>query len=316
MKVNTEGGFISKREFTAIRNYRDTVFRRLFGEKQELLSLYNAINGTHYKNPEDLQIVTLENAVYMSMKNDLAFLIDFQLHLYEHQSTANPNMPLRFLQYVTREYEKLIDGSLLYRGRRIQIPAPHFVVFYNGIGRQPEMEILKLSDAFMTDTNDPQLELKVKVLNINSDNNSKLMNQCRTLKEYAKYVECVRHYASSMDIHEAVSKAVDTCIREGILAEFLQKNKAEVISMSIFEYDEEKVLAMIRQDEHEDGFIAGKTEGKIEAIMELLADFGTVPPSLEQQIRSEKSPDLLSKWHKLAARAASLEQFEKQIHLS
>lgn len=90
--------------------------------------------------------------------------------------------------------------------------------------------------------------------------------------------------------------------------------------MSIFEYDEEKVLAMIRQDEHEDGFIAGKaagkTEGKIEAIMELLADFGTVPPSLEQQIRSEKSPDLLSKWHKLAARAASLEQFEKQIHLS
>ena len=105
------------------RNHKDTVFRMLFREKKELLSLYNAMNGSAYTNPDELRIVTLENAVYMSMKNDLAFLADFHLYLYEHQSTVNSNMPLRFLQYVAREYEKLTGEDSLYRRKRIALPA-------------------------------------------------------------------------------------------------------------------------------------------------------------------------------------------------
>lgn len=91
------------------RNYKDTVFRKLFEDKRELLSLYNAVSGTAYNNREELEIVTLDNAIYMNMKNDLAFIIDFELNLYEHQSTGNPNMLVRFLQYVTKEYERLVE---------------------------------------------------------------------------------------------------------------------------------------------------------------------------------------------------------------
>ena len=78
---------------SANRNYKDTVFRMLFSDKKNLLSLYNAVNSRDYTNPDDLEIVTLENAIYMGMKNDLAFIIDTNLYLYEHQSTYNPNMP-------------------------------------------------------------------------------------------------------------------------------------------------------------------------------------------------------------------------------
>ena len=100
---------VQKEQPTVNRNYKDTVFRMLFSDRKNLLSLYNAISGAHYDNPEMLEIVTLENAIYMGMKNDLAFIIDTELFLYEHQSTYNPNMPLRDLFYISSEYQKLVD---------------------------------------------------------------------------------------------------------------------------------------------------------------------------------------------------------------
>ena len=96
------------------RSYKDTLFRMLFQEKEALLSLYNAVGQTDYKDASQLEIVTLENAIYMNMKNDLAFLINLELNLYEHQSTWNPNMPLRDLFYVAKEYEQLIRKETLY----------------------------------------------------------------------------------------------------------------------------------------------------------------------------------------------------------
>ena len=121
-----------KEPATANRNYKDTVFRMLFSDRKNLLSLYNAISGAHYDNPEMLEIVTLENAIYMGMKNDLAFIMDMNLYLYEHQSTYNPNMPLRNLFYISSEYQKMVDSNKLYSSTLLEIPAPHFVVFYNG----------------------------------------------------------------------------------------------------------------------------------------------------------------------------------------
>ncbi len=152
---------------SAKRSYKDTLFRMLFREPDRLLALFNAVNGTNYQEPEDLEIVTLENAIYMNMKNDLAFLIDSHLSLYEHQSTYNPNMPLRILFYATKEYQKLIKDDSLYTSSQIKIPIPHFVVFYNGEQRMPERKILKLSEAYEKTVRHPELELFVTMLNIN-----------------------------------------------------------------------------------------------------------------------------------------------------
>ncbi|MBD5453776.1 MAG: hypothetical protein HDR30_05595 [Lachnospiraceae bacterium] len=248
---------------TANRKYKDTIFRMIFKEKKELLSLYNAVNNSHYEKEEDLQIVTLENAVYMNIKNDLAFLIDFHLYLYEHQSTYNPNMPLRDLFYVASEYQKLIDDSSLYSTSIVKIPAPKFITFYNGIKHIPDTVHLKLSNSYYTRENEPDLELKVTMLNLNAGNHQKLLENCQTLKEYMMYVERVRKYAGQPDItlDEAVSRAVNECIKENILADFLRKNRAEAIHMSIFEYDEERELALLRKDEYNAGMEAGKEAG-------------------------------------------------------
>ena len=291
------------------RNFKDTVFRKLFEDKRELLSLYNAVSGTAYNNPEELEIVTLDNAIYMSMKNDLAFIIDFELNLYEHQSTGNPNMPLRFLQYVTKEYERLVEKNLLYRNHLVKIPAPHFIVFYNGTAPQPEKQLLKLSNAFFHREKDPQLELKVLVLNINHGNNLRLMDQCRILREYTEYVDLVRSYASRMDIEDAVNLAVDECIKNGILEDFLRKNKAEVVAMSIFEYDEEAVMALIRSDEREDGRNEGLLQARQESVLELLEDLGEISESLNIKICEETNLDTLKRWLKLAAKTDSIEHF-------
>ena len=256
----------TKKTFTvkvpaANRNYKDTVFRMLFSNRKNLLSLYNAVNQRDYKNPDDLEIVTLENAIYMGMKNDLAFIIDTNLYLYEHQSTYNPNIPLRDLFYISNEYQKLVDKKSLYSSTLQKIPAPNFIEFYNGSTILSDCTELKLSSAFENLSGEPKLELTVTVLNVNEGHNAELMQHCSTLKEYAQYVARVRHYAANMSLNQAVECAVDECIKEGILAEFLSKNRAEVISMSIFEYDKELEEKKLRKAEYEAGFSDGEKSG-------------------------------------------------------
>ena len=246
---------------TANRNYKDTVFRMLFSDRKNLLSLYNAVNQSNYSNPNDLEIVTLENAIYMGMKNDLAFIMDTNLYLYEHQSTYNPNMPLRDLFYICSEYQKLVDKKSLFSSTLQKIPAPNFIEFYNGSTAIADCTELRLSSAFEHLSGEPKLELIVTVLNVNEGHNADLMQHCNTLNEYAQYVARVRHYASDMSLNHAVECAVDECIREGILAEFLTRNRNEVISMSIFEYDKELEEKKLRKAEYEAGFSEGEKYG-------------------------------------------------------
>ena len=242
------------------RSYKDTLFRMLFQEKEALLSLYNAVGQTDYKDASQLEIVTLENAIYMNMKNDLAFLINLELNLYEHQSTWNPNMPLRDLFYVAKEYEQLIRKETLYSSRLVKLPVPRFLVFCNGrMPDQAEKIVLKLSDSFEKRTGEPEL-------NINAGCNETLMNACRLLKEYSLYVARVRSYASQMDMNAAVNQAVEECISEGILADFLLKSRAEVVAMSIFEYDEERERELIKKAEFESGKEEGLKLGKAQGI--------------------------------------------------
>ncbi len=174
-------------ELSANRNYKDTIFRWLFSDKENLLSLYNAISGKHYEDPEALTIVTLKNAVYIGMKNDIAFVLETGLYLYEHQSTYNPNIPLRDLFYIASEYQAMVDQKSLYSSAVQKIPTPKFLVFYNGTDKE--------------------------------------------------VVDRVRKYAVQMDLNDAVERAITECIQEGILAKFLQQNRAEVYKVSIFEYD-------------------------------------------------------------------------------
>ena len=247
---------------TANRKYKDTVFRMLFSNKENLLSLYNAINRTAYENLEDLEIVTLKNAVYMGMKNDLAFIIDMNLFLYEHQSTYNPNIPLRDLFYISAEYQKLVNRKSLYSSSLQKIPAPYFIVFYNGTEKAEEYWENSLSEAYENLSGEPRLELKVITLNINEGYNKELMEECQILREYAQYVAKVRNYTKEMELDAAVERAVNECIREGILEEFLRANRAEVIAMSIFEYDKEEEDKKLRKAEYEAGYDTGFDAGK------------------------------------------------------
>lgn len=246
------------------RNYKDTVFRMIFREKENLLSLYNALNKTAYTDVVSLEITTLENAVYMNYKNDISFVFDFELLLYEHQSTCNPNMPLRDLLYVSRVLQNRIRNENLYSKSLVRIPAPRFVVFYNGTDLQPEQQTLCLSDAFEKRQEEPSLELSVTVYNINPGHNRELLEACRLLREYAQYVEHVRSYTEELPLSEAVEKAVDDCIRNGILTEFLSRNRAEAIEVSIFEYDEEKHMRSERKEWREIGREEGRSEGREE----------------------------------------------------
>ena len=275
--MNTEN------QVTVNREYKSSVFALLFKDRKKLLCLYNALNNSNYTNEWELEIVTLENAIYMSMKNDLAFLLDSRLQLYEHQSTPNPNMPLRDLFYVSKQYEKMVTRNTLYSSRAIRIPAPHFIVFYNGVTKQPEQQILKLSDLYQVKEKEPKLELEVLMLNINEGNNEELKNNCQILKEYMLYVNRIRSYIEKekMSLQDAVELAVNECIKEGILEDFLRENRAEVVSMSILEFDAEREWRLIRETEYQYGVEDGIEQGMEQGLKALVDSLKKLLPDIE-----------------------------------
>ena len=233
----------------------------LFSDRNELLKLYNAINGTSYDDPDLLQVNTLENAVYMSMQNDVSFIIDMRLNLYEHQSTYSPNLPVRYLLYVADVYSDYTKDMNIYGTKAVKLPTPRFVIFYNGQAEQPDRKELKLSELFSIPDADPSLELKAVMLNINKGHNRKLMETCRTLQDYAEYTFRVREYAAEMPLDLAVEQAITECISEGILADFLRKNRAEAKKVSIYEYDEERHMRQTREEGMEEGYANGFSQG-------------------------------------------------------
>lgn len=259
------------------RIYKDRLYKMIFNDKSELLKLYNAINGTHYDDPAMLTITTLDNAIYMTMENDLSFIIDMRLALYEQQSTVNPNLPLRFLMYITDIYSAYTKDMNIYGSKKVQIPLPSFVIFYNGVKSQPDRTEFLLSELFHPTTDQPALELKAVMLNINKGHNQELMNACHTLRDYSEYVARIRTYSAEMPLTDAVEKAITECIHENILRDFLLKNRAEAKAMSIYEYDEEKTLRMFREEGYEDG----ERNGKIQATIEMCLEFNLSSDAIE-----------------------------------
>ena len=249
-------------EVSAKRTYKDSVFTRLFGEKDKLAELYNALKGTAYA-PDDITLITLKNVLFKGKVNDIAFIAGNKLIIFvEHQSSLNPNMPLRFLIYAARSYLSLLENDALYSTLLLRILPPEFIVLYNGEDDLPDESEQTLSDAF-TDRTIRNLELKVKVYNVNDGRNQDIMNKCVTLRDYSILVARVRaNIAGGYNITEALEKAVKDCIRDNILRDFLKKYGIEVINMMNHEFNMEDAQRVWKKD--------GRIEGKIEVAKKLL----------------------------------------------
>ncbi|UTD12151.1 Rpn family recombination-promoting nuclease/putative transposase [Treponema denticola] len=250
---------------TANRKYKDSVFVDLFSEdekaKENFLSLYNALHNTKLTAIEQLKNIRLDQGLYMTFYNDVSYLVDNKIIvLAEHQSTINPNMPLRCLEYVSRLYETLFESKEKYSRKLLNIPTPEFYVFYNGEDSYPSDKILKLSDAFIERTTEINLELTVKVININRKKRHPVLENCRTIQEYSIFVETVRKW-KEIDPKTGFQKAVEECISNNILREYLKRKTKEVLNMLLAEYDYETDIAVQRAEEREIAFAQGISQG-------------------------------------------------------
>ncbi len=255
------------RYFFGNRNVKDRLFCYIFEhDRKSLLKLYNALNGTDYRDEQALQIVTLDNVVYMAMNNDVAFLLGASLNLYEHQSTLCPNLPLRFLIYLAAEFESLVgkNGGNIYGSSLIRLPAPRCVVFYNGEDAAEEEQNLQLTDAFTDENGKKQkscLNLTVRVLNINYGYNEELMSGCRRLEEYSLFVAKLKEFQRrDFSLDEAIDSAVAYCIEHRILDDILLPFQTEVKKMLLTEYDEKKTMKAFRKEAFQEGYQKGEAE--------------------------------------------------------
>ena len=269
------------------REYKSDVFSMLMQDKRRALELYNAMNDTDYDNPDEVEMVTLAGGISLSVRNDASFVVGDNLSIYEHQSTVCPNMALRSLIYFVAVIKERIsgrrrqivgdDGGNYADGRQhgrniygkslIKIPTPKFVVFYNGAEKQPEEMTQYLSDSFEQKTDDPELELKCKVYNINYGKNRAIMDECRWLDEYMMFVDKVREYHNSKDeeeLEDDINKAIDYCIENDILKEFLSERRGEVTKVMALDYTFDKQLEMERAEAWNGGKKEGIEEGRIE----------------------------------------------------
>ncbi len=283
--IRPKGGYMSDSQTNMIqgspnKQYRDRLFKAIFGRyteqsKRWRLDLYNALNGTSYTDPDALEINTIENVIYMTMKNDISFLVDSQMTLYEQQSAYNPNMPLRGLFYFSQLYQMYIEknNKNIHSSRLVKIPEPCFVVFYNGTRKTQETFKLRLSNAFegrnkstgeLTDAS-KDFEWTANVININPGHNSTLQKNCKSLYDYVSYVgRIAKNKKQGFSIQEAVDDAVNWAIKGNLLDGFFKVNKAEVTAMCLTEYDEEAAQRAFREDGYLDGLEDGMQKKAVE----------------------------------------------------
>ncbi len=232
------------------RGYKDSVFVDLFYSdetaKGNLLSLYNALHDTDLTDEGLIKKVRIEDILYKNFNNDISCRVGDGVFVFgEHQSTVNPNIPVRYAMYAGRAYEQVLDKRDRYRTRLVKIPAPEFYVFYNGREEYPVQQDLSLSDAFMSLPGPNTMGLKVTVININIDKGHEILDKCRVLKEYSQFIDTVRSYADEAD---PIKRAVGECIERGILARYLERKGSEVRNMLVAEYSYEEDIR-VKQEE-------------------------------------------------------------------
>ena len=313
------------------RSYKDSLFRMVFREKTELLSLYNAINGTDYDDPEALTVTTIEDALYIRIKNDISFLIENVMNLYEEQSSWNPNMPLRGLFYFSNIYQGYVGQNHLdiYSRKQLRLPQPRYIVFYNGVKKEPDRQELRLSDSFIRSDGQPSLECIAQVININYGQNRELMEACKKLGEYSYFVAKVReNLKKGLTLETAVDRAVVSCIREDVLRSFLEKHRMEVKDVILTEFDEELHNKTLLEEGREEG----KQVGTQSALICYLKKKGLLTKELEERILKEEELEVLEQWlvqafdgkfpedqervekHPLQEATSPLTEFDEELH--
>ncbi len=256
------------------REYKDRLFCLIFGRAENrawALSLYNAVNGTNYDNPEDVEITTMGDYIYMGMKNDVSFIVDSDISLYEHQSTYNPNMPVRMLMHLGNQYDKYIKqtGQNIYGRTQMHLPVPRLVVFYNGEYDAAD-RVLKLSDSFPqgSDLSESDVEVTAHMYNIRPQYKSTLLDICKPLREYSWFVEEIRSNQKRMELADAVDKAIEDMPGDFEIRPLLIANQSEVKSMCITEYDEAATMQNFKNEGRKEGREEGIKEGRREGIKE------------------------------------------------
>ena len=260
------------------REHKDSLFVDLFYQdetaKKNLLSLYNALHDTNYKDETIIRKVKIDDVLYKNFKNDISCEVNGLVLVFgEHQSTINRNMPLRCLMYVGRAYEQLVDSKARYRTTLVKIPTPEFYVFYNGEKEQPLEQVLSLSDAFMNPAGENSVELKVKVININSDKAHGILDKCGILKEYSQFISTVRKYSEE---ESAIKKAIKECIEKGILADYLKRKGSEVENMLIAEYSYEEDIQVKQEEARQEGILQGIQQGVQQGVQQGLILSGKI----------------------------------------
>ena len=275
------------------REYKDSVFRYLFGRyenKENLLSLYNALNGTDYKNKDDLRINTIDGILSLGVHNDVSFILDSQMMLYEHQSTYCQNMPLRGLVYFTiLYYKEIFNEKSIYNSKRLMIPTPRYVVFYNGQDKDlPDKVVQKLSDSFENPKDSDGFEWTATILNINYGHNKEILLKCRVLEEYSLFVQCVRKHLAKENIRDiAINNAIDECVNNNILRDFLTKCKAEVIGMLDYEHSVLKEWEKLCKGYIEEGY--EKRQPEVDALKKEVAEAEQEAVEAKQRADLEKA---------------------------
>ena len=244
------------------REYKSDVFSLIMKNPKHALQVYNSLNGTNYEDESLITIYQLEKGISLTVRNDASFIIDSHLNLYEHQSTFNPNMPVRSLIYVAFLLERLLKDQNLYGKKRIMLPVIHCVVFYNGPAEQPAKQILKLSDSYIHYAEVPDVEIRCTMININAGHNDELLDSCSVLKEYMIFVDKVRNYHNTMALNDALEQSIDECISENVMKDFFITHRQEVTKVAMLDYTFEKQIELEKKE--------SKAEGKTECMEEVI----------------------------------------------
>ena len=267
------------------RTYKDRLFKFIFGNeeyKEYALSLYNAVNNSHYTNVDDLRFTTMDDVLFLGMKNDVSFIIDSKMNLYEQQSTFSPNMPVRGLMYFGRLYDSYISTNDLnvYGSKLLKLPTPKFIVFYNGEKDIEDLKELRFTSSLMY-PDESSVEVVAQVININSGEADEILTRCQPLNDYSVFIERIKEKMyNGLTRDDAVLATVDSCIKDHILEDILVKHKSEVLGMFLTEYDEEKAMGLFYRDGHEDGMKDGM------AIMRYLISVGRLDEA--DRVESDK----------------------------
>jgi hypothetical protein len=249
--------------------FKDSVFTKLFDDEDRLRELYAALEGVECDPTLPISINTLRDVIYMNQMNDLSFTVGNKMvFVIEHQSTPNPNMPLRILLYIARIYEKIVEYRALYKKALVKIPKPEFIVLYNGLEKAPEKWEMRLSDAFngLEPGEKTALDLTVAVYNINKGQNAALLQRSEHLAGYAEFVAKVRENVAAMPLDQAMAEAVRYCIRNGVLASFLEEHGSEVVNMVLSEWNLDEAKEVWQEEARDEGRVEG--EAKVLELME------------------------------------------------